>query len=266
MPLLHRRSAWRVVPRLVGASVGLLLAACATPSASGHVAVPSSTSQSAGGTSGTFLDRALPASLAQLELTDQNGATFTLASLRGKTVVLTDFLTLCSEICPLTTVNMERAQADSVASHRTDAVFLEVTVDPQRDTPARMKTYAGLYGPKQGLRFATASADGLAELWNDLGVYYAKTKPDAGARDWLTGKPLTYDVAHQDLVFVLGPDGHERWVDDGTPDTDGQAPPSTLKAFLSEQGKENLTAPADPTWTARDIETALARVSGRTSG
>jgi len=34
-----------------------------------------------------------------------------------------------------------------------------------------------------------------------------------------------------------------------------------LKAFLSEQGKHNLTAPAEPTWTAHDIDGALARVA-----
>jgi len=143
--------------------------------------------------------------------------------LAGKTVVLTDLLTLCSEICPLTTVNMERAQADTAEARRSSVVFLEVTVEPGRDTPSRMRAYAALYGPRQGVRFATASTAGLAELWRYLGVYYAKTKPDAGATDWLTGKPLAYDVAHQDLVFVLGPNGHERWADDGTPDTRGQA-------------------------------------------
>lgn len=214
----------------------------------------SSVSQAPGG--GAYLDRALPATVESLRLTDQSGRQFTLADLHGSTVVLTDFLTTCQEICPLTTVTMEQAAKALGPKVR----FVEVTVDPQRDDPQRMAAYAALFGADQRVRFATAKAADLSLLWKSLGVYYERVAGEKGAVDWQTGKPLTYDVDHQDIVFVLDASGHERWQADGTPNTVGEAPPTKLKDFLSPQGKQNLAHAADPSWTAKDIEEAVAHV------
>lgn len=250
-----------------------MLAAAALAGCSGHadtgssagVVVPGRPSDAP--TAGTFFDQPVPAAVADLPLVDQDGHRFTLASLHGKTVVLTDFLTLCQEICPLTTVNLRQVDQAVAASGNTgQVVIVEVTVDPARDTPARLAAYQKMVGAPGNWRFATGSPSDLAQLWKTLGVHYAKAKGDAGARDWWTGKPLTYDVEHQDLVFVLGPDGHERWVEDGTPNTGGQAPSGKLGTFLSAQGRQNVTAPADPSWTAGDVEAALAYVTAHPTG
>ncbi|MDQ1496075.1 MAG: hypothetical protein QOG69_2558, partial [Actinomycetota bacterium] len=56
----------------------------------------------------------VPPEIAGLSLLDATGAPTTLASLHGKIVVLTDFLTLCQEICPLVSANFSKVQ-DAVA-------------------------------------------------------------------------------------------------------------------------------------------------------
>ena len=60
-----------------------------------------------------------------------------LASFRGKYVMLAPFLTLCQEECPLTTGVFQELQASVDKAGLGDMVaFVEVTVDPGRDTPA----------------------------------------------------------------------------------------------------------------------------------
>ena len=72
---------------------------------------------------------------------------------------------------------------------------------------------------------------------------------------------MTYDVDHQDVVIVIGPDGHERWLIDGTPKISSPAAvPPSLQSFLNDDGHANETAPADPTWTVADVVSAVQYV------
>lgn len=249
------------------AGLGLLVTGCS----SGPVTVVSS--QTAGGGAslavGTTMDRPVPAEVANLPLVNQDGATVTLASLRGKTVVLTDFLTLCQEICPLTSAVFGTAQQRVAKAGLSDqVVFLEGTVDPARDTPARLAAYQKLFGPEPNWQFLTGTQADLDALWKFFGVYHEKQPEGSGPAptDWLTGQPLTYDVAHQDVVVILGTDGNQKWLVNGTPNTGGVKPPPTLDAFLSADGKQNLTNPADPSWTAEDILAAIGQATGKQIG
>ena len=218
-------------------------------------------------TSGTVLDEPLPARIAKLPLVDQHGRHFTLASLRGKTVVLGDFLTLCQEICPMTSVNLHDVAAAVERDGRSrDVQVVEATVDPGRDTVARLAAYEKLFGVQHDWTLATGDKRGLDALWAFLGVYQQRAKEDItpAPKDWWTGKPLTYDVHHQDVVYVIDPHGHARWVDDGTPNTLGKRPSGPILRFLSREGQRNLTAPQDPSWTVHDVEQAVTYVSGLT--
>jgi cytochrome oxidase Cu insertion factor (SCO1/SenC/PrrC family) len=262
----------RSAPRSRGsrsAALAAVVALCATLCAcTSHT--PTSTAASQTPTTGSVVDVAVPAAVANLDLVDQSGQRVTLASLRGKTVVLADFLSLCQEVCPLTTANL-RSVVDAVrrAGMTGDVQVLEVTVDPQRDRPARLKAYQHLFGAEPNWSFATGRASDVAALWKWFGVAYSRTEEPAGPppRDWLTGRPLTYDVDHQDVVFVLGSDGNERWFVDGMPNSSGSAaPPAPLQTFLNADGRHNQTAPADPSWTAADVEQALSYVTGQPIG
>jgi hypothetical protein len=78
---------------------------------------------------------------------------------------------------------------------------------------------------------------------------------------------LTYDVEHQDIVIVIGPDGHERWLVDGTPRVPGPSSvPAPMQSFLSADGRANMTAAPDPSWTPQDVEAAIAYVTGHPVG
>ncbi len=243
---------------LLVVAVGLVFIApsyaVATPPLTGHAA-------RAGG---TIFDVPIPSSLLSIPLTDANGKTFTLASLKGKTVVLTDFLSLCNEICPMTSVNMrEIGDAISQAKLASSIMSLELTVDPKRDTPARLKSYQALFNDSHWT-LATGSASGVNSLWSWFGVYSQVVKSDSGVIDWMTGKQITYDVNHADVIVIIGPNLRWRWLDLGSPAvTNPKAKnivPTKLYSYLSSGGKTNLITPQQPFWTTGAVYGALKEI------
>lgn len=259
----RRRRAARL--GLAAAALAALLAGCATGGTAGpaDVVVPSSSGPSL--PNGTVLDLAVPASTASIPLVDQDGKTVTLGAYAGKTVVLTDFLTQCQEICPLTSAAMSQVSGALAKANRSDVVILETTVDPKRDDVAHLKAYQKLFGATPRWSFLTGTQSDIEALWKQFGVSLEPVpiteKPLP--KDWLTGKPLTYDVDHQDVVIVIGPDGHERWLVNGTPSIGTPSDvPSTLQGFLSPQGLQNESAAPEPNWTSSDVLAAVSYVSG----
>ena len=84
---------------------------------------------------------------------------------------------------------------------------------------------------------------------------------DPGDIDWMTGKPLTYDIDHSDNYFVIDPEGNERIVEDAAPDYTGKLNPK-LQKFLSPEGLKHQKHPPQPDWTTTDLLEALEKVTG----
>ena len=213
---------------------------------------------------GTVLDAPIPAEILSIPLIDSQGKNFTLVYLNGKTIVLTDFLTLCNEICPMTTVNM-REIGDAISrSKRTGSMMsLEVTVDPKRDTPTRIKSYQALFNDPSWT-VATGTVKGVSNLWSWFGAYTQVVPAEKGVIDWMTGKEITYDVNHADVIVIIGPDLHWRWLDLGSPAvTNPKAKnivPSKLYTYLSGNGKSKLVKPEQPFWTTSAVYGALDEI------
>jgi cytochrome oxidase Cu insertion factor (SCO1/SenC/PrrC family) len=245
---------------------GVLIAGCGagssesgTPAVSGIAAAPAPTS-------GDAVDLTIPAGVQALPLVDQDGKTVTLASLTGRTVVVTPSLTLCQEFCPLISANIGLAQRAVAASGLSGKVtFLEVTVDPARDNQAHLKAYQSLYGAEANWEFLRGSAAQVAAFWGAFHLSYGKAANDPGNRDphdWLTGAPITFDVSHQNILYVLGADGHIKWLTEAAPNV-GSAPlPDKLRVFLDTQGVHNYTSPDAVSWTVADLDRAIAYVTG----
>jgi cytochrome oxidase Cu insertion factor (SCO1/SenC/PrrC family) len=217
-------------------------------------------------TNGTTFDETVPPAIANLALTNQDGRTVTLASLLGKTVVLSPSLTLCQEICPLISANFRIADDDVRAAGLASSVeFLEVTVDPQRDNQAHLKAYQGLFGAQPNWQFLGGTPAQIAAFWNAFHLSYGRVANEPGPppRDWLTGAPLTYDVDHENVVYVLRPNGHMAWLVDASPDVKGSPVPSRLEQFLSDVGHHNQTAVSGPSWDVSDVLQAVTYVTGK---
>lgn len=231
----------------VGLTTGLgLLAGCGGDASASSVPAPPQSL-------GTVVDFPVPAAIANIPLTKPDGSTTTLAAYRGKPVMIADYLTLCTDICPMITAD---ARALAAALNRDGygekVAVLEITVDPRRDTPARMRAYQKLYGgPLPDWTLLRAPAADIARIWKYFGVEYQRVKePDPPDIDWWTHTPLTYDVAHSDDLIFLGADGHERFVVNADPDARGVNTPAQLVRHLSVEGKRALRHPNPvTTWT-----------------
>ena len=92
---------------------------------------------------GVVVDRPVPA----IPLISSKGTATSLAAYRGKYIVLANFLTLCQDECPLVTGAFITLQSEArAAGLGNKVVFMEITVDPMRDTPARLRAYSKEFG------------------------------------------------------------------------------------------------------------------------
>jgi protein SCO1/2 len=228
------------------AGLGAVGSACGgSASATGIPAPPQSL--------GTVVDFPVPPSIANIPLTKADGSRTTLAAYRGKAVMIADSLTLCYDVCPMTTADARAlANALAAAGNANNVAVLEISVDPRRDTPARMRAYQDLYGgPLPNWTLLRASPANTARLWKYFGVEYSR-EPEGNPPDidWWTHKPLTYDVGHADDLIFLDARGRERFVVSAAPNTRGLNTPANLVKHLSPEGKQLLAHPNPvTTWT-----------------
>ena len=214
---------------------------------------------------GTVVDAPVPASVANLPLTTDTGQVTSLAAWRGEVVVLTDFLTLCQETCPLTTGNllvMDRAVTAAGLGRRVH--FVELTVDPGRDTPSRLRAYRKLIGAPANWSLLTGSPAVTGQIWRYFRVWYQRVaEASPPGTDWLTGKPLSYDVDHQDTLVYLDARGRERFVVTGNPNAMAAPIAPVMRRFLSAQGRADLSHPDASTWTAAEALSPIAWLTGQ---
>ena len=198
---------------------------------------------------GTELQR--PRAVPAVALVDQSGAPASFSRWRRKWVVLASSLTLCHEVCPMTTAALTEltGQLRAAGLSRQVAV-VEATVDPWRDSPARLRAYQRLSGAH--FTMLTGSYAQIHRLWKFFGVDFVRVPQAKPADiDWMTGKPETFDVDHTDAVFIVDPAGQELIADEGMPQVGG-ALPRSLHKLLNEHGLLNLAHPQFP-WTANEL-------------
>jgi protein SCO1 len=128
------------------------------------------------------------------QLVDQLGRHFTLASLRGKPLVVTFVSATCTDACPL--INAQFADAARrIARARLSARLLTITLDPEHDSPRAMRALAERFdaNPRYWLLAGGAVAN-VHEVMRKFGVISIE-------------KPGGKDDAHTTYVYVLGADG-----------------------------------------------------------
>jgi cytochrome oxidase Cu insertion factor (SCO1/SenC/PrrC family)/thiol-disulfide isomerase/thioredoxin len=208
---------------------------------------------------GTALERPRP--IPATELLGASGRPVAPTAWRGKWVVLAPFMTLCHEVCPMTTAALIQLKAEIRRQGLGGAVIVaEATVDPWRDTPSRLRAYRRLTGADVELLTGTRSE--IHRLWKFLGVFYKRVPqgnpPDM---DWLTHRPERFDVQHTDGFFILDPAGQERLADEGMPKVSGRLP-IALRGLLNKRGRHNLANPQLP-WSAPELLDDLDNLMGR---
>ncbi|HUG03813.1 MAG TPA: SCO family protein [Steroidobacteraceae bacterium] len=137
---------------------------------------------------GTVLPEPHP--VAAFELVDHEGRAFDRQALAGRWSLVFAGFTHCPDICPMTLATLgELGRRLGAASPR--LVF--VSVDPERDTPARISAYLRHFGPD--LVGATGSPAAIGSFMRDLGLAQVKV-PGVGG---------DYTVDHSAALVLLDP-------------------------------------------------------------
>jgi protein SCO1 len=106
-------------------------------------------------------------------LTDQNGKSVRLKSdVLGDRLVIMDFVyTSCTTVCPVVSAVLAQVQEKLGPRLGKEVALVSVTVDPQRDTPARLKTYSAKHGARSGWSWLTGSPANVNEVLKSAGTY-----------------------------------------------------------------------------------------------
>lgn len=108
-----------------------------------------------------------------VELLDQNGRKLKFYSdiLKGKTVVVNALFTTCTGVCPPISRNFERIQQALGQRLGKDVFLVSITVDPETDTPAKLKEYAERFHARPGWSFLTGKKENVDWALYKLGQY-----------------------------------------------------------------------------------------------
>ncbi|MEW1955135.1 SCO family protein [Terrabacter sp. NPDC080008] len=251
-----------VVPTTILVTAAAVLTGCGTAHLSSPTAAPPPSMEQIG----TPVDQALPSAILELPLTDASGKTVRLADFAGRTVMLSDNMTLCQETCPMDTATLvQTARDEDATADRDRVVYLSVTVDPVRDTPVQLAAYKKLFTPPPAnWKTLTGSPAVVDRLWTFLGVWRQRNPigPGASPKNWRTGQPLTYDIAHSDEVFFIDAHGHERFLLEGPPAAPKGSIPPAIYRFMSDTGHKNATSPPTSAWTEAQARKVLGSLVG----
>lgn len=131
-------------------------------------------------------------------LTDVDGRERTLADFKGQAVMLYFGFVQCPDVCPTALARaVETKRLLGTAGDRLQVIF--ITVDPERDTAAVLKSYMAAFDPSFLALYG--SAQRTRETADQFKIYYKKVP---------TGQSYTLD--HSAVSYVFDPAGQLRVV------------------------------------------------------
>ncbi len=89
--------------------------------------------------------------------------------LKGRVVVISSFFTECGSVCPVIQGTLAKLQDALGERLGRDAFLVSISVDPERDTPERLKEYAARLGARPGWIFLTGAREPLQAVLYKLG-------------------------------------------------------------------------------------------------
>jgi protein SCO1/2 len=126
-------------------------------------------------------------------LTGSDGQPFASSRLNGKPAAIFFGFTHCPDVCPTTLARLTKLRKQLGSNDAFSIVF--ISVDPERDKPADVGRYAGLFNtPVIGL---TGNPAQIEQVKKQFGVYSAKAPQPGGG----------YSVDHTATVFLMDRNG-----------------------------------------------------------
>jgi protein SCO1 len=160
------------------------------------IEVAADSTQAASFKSGVFEP---PRAAPDFELLGSNGGKLKLSTYRGKVVALAFGFTHCPRICPVTLANLAQASKKlGAAAGGLQVVF--VTVDPERDNPARLREFLDLFNPAfLGATGGKAELEAVRTAYGVIATRAASENPQLG-----------YEVHHSSSIYLIDREGKLR--------------------------------------------------------
>lgn len=139
-----------------------------------------------------------PVQAKDFSLVDQNGGTFRLSDQQGKVLMIFFGYTNCPDECPATLAEFKgliSQMGDSAQQVR----FVFITVDPERDTQARLQEYLANFDPS--IIGLTGNPTDLKKVWDDYGIYQEEILSEATS---------DYSVGHTNRIYAIDVKGNLR--------------------------------------------------------
>lgn len=131
-----------------------------------------------------------PVDAPDFTLTGANGPV-SLSDYRGKMVLLFFGYTFCPDVCPATLANVSEALR-LLGNRAQDVQVVMVSVDPERDQPAKLSEFVRRFNPDfTGVTGTKAEID---RITTQYGIFYQRREGNS---------PETYFIDHTAVVLVI---------------------------------------------------------------
>ena len=138
-----------------------------------------------------------PRPVPDFALRGTDGSELRLSRFRGKVVALGFGYTFCPDVCPTTLADLAQARKRlGAAAKQFQVVF--VTVDPERDTPDRLRAYLGAFD--KTFLGATGTSEELAQVRKAYGI--------SAVKKVFEGTSAAYLVHHSSFIYLIDPMGN----------------------------------------------------------
>jgi protein SCO1 len=125
--------------------------------------------------------------------TTQKNENLKLTHFKNKIVIAAMVFTHCESACPRIVADMQRIESSLSEKELRQVTFLLISMDPERDTPARLTEFAGEHKLNANWTLICSNLDATMEIANVLGVKVKKL--EGGGFD------------HSNIIHVLDQQG-----------------------------------------------------------
>jgi protein SCO1/2 len=140
-----------------------------------------------------------PREAPSFQLDGSDGSDISLDEYRGKVVAIAFGFSHCPRVCPVSLAHLSEV-AQKLGAAAKDLQVLFITVDPERDNPARLREFLDYFNP--AFRGATGKPEKLSAVEKEYGVI-AERVASQDAK-------LVYEVHHSSSIFLIDRSGRLR--------------------------------------------------------
>jgi len=131
----------------------------------------------------------------EFTLTDQDGSKVSLSDFKDKLVLIFFGYTHCPDICPMTMSVMNNV-VDQLGDQAEQVQVIFVTIDPERDTQEKLKSYVPYYN--ENFIGLTGTPEEIDKVADDYNIFYSKEEVESASG---------YLMGHNSSVLLITPDG-----------------------------------------------------------